>query len=81
MIVRRPNLSTIKKAGIDIANMRIPDTPEATNEAVPLERPACAKRVGAYYLVVSEMPDFVVKRVVFVRRAHHRYHRAVPCQE
>jgi hypothetical protein len=48
-IVRRPNLSTVKKAGIDIKNMSIAETPDARNDAVEPGRPACAKSVGAYW--------------------------------
>ena len=44
----RPQLSAKMKAGTDTANMRIAETPDARKEAVPLERPACSNRVGAY---------------------------------
>ena len=48
-IVRRPNSSTIRKAGIDMANIRIAETPGARKDAVAPGRPACAKRLGAYF--------------------------------
>lgn len=47
--VLRPQLSAKMKAGTDIANMRIAETPDARKEAVPLDRPAWANRIGAYY--------------------------------
>ena len=46
--VLRPQRSANTKAGIDIANMRIAETPDARKEAVPLDRPAWEKRIGAY---------------------------------
>lgn len=36
----RPHLSAKRTAGMEIASMRIAETPEARNEAEPLERPA-----------------------------------------
>lgn len=50
--VLRPHLSASKKAGTDIANMRIPDTPDARNDAVAEDSPACENSRGAYYCVV-----------------------------
>lgn len=47
--VRRPHLSASKKAGTDIASMRIPDTPDARNDAVAEDSPACENNRGAYY--------------------------------
>ena len=44
----RPQRSAKMKAGTDTANMRIAETPDARKEAVPLARPAWAKRIGAY---------------------------------
>ncbi len=46
--VLRPQLSAKTKAGMDTANMRIAETPDARKEAVLLDRPAWEKRVGAY---------------------------------
>lgn len=51
--VRRPHLSARRKAGIEIASIRMAETPEARNEAVEDESPACEKRTGAYYHLVS----------------------------
>ena len=39
-IVRRPHLSAKRKAGIEIATIRIAERPEARNEASPAGRPA-----------------------------------------
>lgn len=47
--VRRPHLSARRKAGIEIASMRIAERPDARKEDVDPERPAWAKRVGAYF--------------------------------
>ena len=47
--VLRPQLSAKMKAGTDIANIRIAETPDARKEAVPLDRPAWENRIGAYY--------------------------------
>lgn len=46
--VRRPHRSAKMKAGMEIANMARPETPDARKDAVAVERPACANRVGAY---------------------------------
>lgn len=48
-----PHLSARRKAGTDIASISIPDTPDARNDAVAEESPACEKSRGAYYCVVS----------------------------
>ena len=47
--VLRPQLSAKMKAGTDIANIRIAETPDARKEAVPLDKPAWENRIGAYY--------------------------------
>ena len=47
--VLRPQLSAKMKAGTEIANIRIAETPDARKEAVPLDRPAWENRIGAYY--------------------------------
>ena len=46
--VLRRQLSSKMKARVDTANMRIAETPDARKEAVPLDRPAWEKRIGAY---------------------------------
>lgn len=51
--VRLPHLSASKKAGTDIASMSIPETPDARNEAVAEDSPACENSRGAYYHVIS----------------------------
>lgn len=38
--VRRPHLSDSKKAGIEIANIKMPDMPDARNDAVAEDKPA-----------------------------------------
>lgn len=50
MDARRPHLSASKKAGMEVRKMRIADTPEAKNDALEDERPACSKSSGAYYV-------------------------------
>ena len=52
--VRRANRSARSMAGILIASMRIAESPEARKEAVVAGRPAWAKRVGAYYVVLVD---------------------------
>lgn len=51
--VRRPHLSASKKAGTEIASISIADTPDARNDAVFEESPACENKRGAYCDVVS----------------------------
>ena len=46
--VRRPHLSAKRKAGMEMASMRMAERPEARKEAVASGRPACAKSMGAY---------------------------------
>lgn len=58
--VRLPHLSASKKAGTDIASIRIPDTPDARNDAVAENRPACENSRGAYY--------YVVRKFVYLRK-------------
>ena len=52
--VLRPQLSAKINAGTDIANIRMAETPDARKEAVPLDRPACENRIGAYYCTTSQ---------------------------
>jgi hypothetical protein len=47
--VRRPHLSANKKAGMDMANIKIAERPEARKPAVFPDNPACLNNVGAYY--------------------------------
>ncbi len=41
------------KAGMEIANMVSPETPDARKDAVAAESPACANKVGAYWKVYN----------------------------
>lgn len=52
--VRRPHLSAKINAGIDMASIRMAESPDAKKEAVLPGNPACAKRVGAYWASVSD---------------------------
>ena len=58
--VLRPHLSAKMKAGSDTPNMRIAETPDARKEAVPPDRPAWEKRIGAYCYgqLISNLPMF-----------------------
>lgn len=47
--VRRPHLSASRNAGMEMANMRIAERPDARKDAVDEDSPACEKRVGAYW--------------------------------
>lgn len=38
---RRPTLSVSRNAGIEVANIKIAETPDARNEASDEESPAC----------------------------------------
>lgn len=55
--VRRPHLSARRKAGMEIASMRIVERPEARKDAVFEARPACAKRMGAYWDMLGRFGD------------------------
>lgn len=56
--VRRPHLSASKKAGTDIASISIAETPDARNDAVAEDSPACENNSGAYYHVVSHFYEY-----------------------
>lgn len=47
--VRLPHLSASRKPGMEMANIRIDETPEARNDALSEDRPACENRTGAYW--------------------------------
>jgi hypothetical protein len=50
--VRRLHLSAKRKAGTEMASMRIAERPDARKDTWLPGRPAWAKRVGAYYFKV-----------------------------
>lgn len=62
--VRRPHLSASSNAGMEIASISIAETPDARKDAVWFGRPACAKRVGAYWTAVS---DQISRKVTLAR--------------
>jgi hypothetical protein len=49
---RRPALSVRRKAGIELRQITIAETPEARKEDLDVERPAWWKRRGAYCFVI-----------------------------
>lgn len=59
--VLRPQLSAKMKAGIDTIKMRIAETPDARKEAVPLDKPAWEKRIGAY-CYSQQISDHLIHR-------------------
>ncbi len=40
---------------MEVKKMRIADIPDAKNDALEDERPACSKSSGAYYVVLDSM--------------------------
>lgn len=65
--VRRPHLSANKKPGMEIANIRIDDKPEARNEALSVDSPACSKSTGAYYeMLISYCKDDMPRKETYV---------------
>jgi hypothetical protein len=52
--VRRPHLSARRKAGTDMASMRMAESPEAKNEACSPGIPAWENKTGAYFESVKE---------------------------
>ena len=46
---RRPQRSESRKAGMEVTKIRTAEMPDAKNEALDEDRPACWKRRGAYF--------------------------------
>lgn len=50
--VRLPHLSASMNPGMETANMRMDETPEAKKDALSEDKPACENRIGAYWIVI-----------------------------
>ena len=63
-----------------MTSMRIAETPEARKDAVPEGRPACAKRIGAYWAILvracarmwgEKWNKTHIKHSINARKLHH----------
>lgn len=73
--VRRPHLSASKKAGTEMTSINIPDTPDARNDEVAEDIPACENSRGAYYGAVSMSvtQERHMLNIGYSRKAHRQY--------
>lgn len=58
---------------MEIASIRMAETPDARKDAEDDDRPACSNRIGAYWHLPFS-GKLVVRKARDSRRVHHLYH-------